>query len=92
MPDGLELVRTTPEFTEVTMPAGLRRAHQVAAGVWGRLRVMSGEVRFVFECEAGAVQTLVAGQSVDIPPGSAHRVEPGRNCRFVVEFHAPPVA
>ncbi|HLF40975.1 MAG TPA: DUF3565 domain-containing protein, partial [Acidimicrobiia bacterium] len=34
LPDGLELVRTAGPFDDVTLPAGLRRAHLVADGVW----------------------------------------------------------
>lgn len=89
MPDGLVLVRTTPTFTEETVPAGLRRAHRVAEGVWGRLRVEQGSVRFVFEDPPGTSRDVPAGGTVDIPPGVAHRVEPQPGCRFAVEFHAP---
>ncbi|MEZ5215007.1 MAG: DUF1971 domain-containing protein [Ilumatobacteraceae bacterium] len=48
LPGGLVLVRTTPEFTEATVPA-LLRAHRVAEGVWGRLVVIEGAVDFGFE-------------------------------------------
>lgn len=104
MPDGLRLARTTAEFTDATTPAGLRRAHRVAPGVWGRLRVLEGTIRFVFEPTSAnsdeltsleltshelASHELVAGQAIDIPPDTAHRVEPGPGCRFVVEFHEP---
>ncbi|MFN0030209.1 MAG: DUF1971 domain-containing protein [Acidimicrobiales bacterium] len=109
MPDGFRLVRTTPEFTDVTTPAGLRRAHRVAPGVWGRLRVLEGGLRFVFEHptasdHAGTNQPgtnqpgpdqpaggrdLVSGGTIDIPPDTAHRVEPGPGCRFVVAFYEP---
>jgi tellurite resistance-related uncharacterized protein len=88
MPPGLHHVRTTPEFTSASTPAGLRAAHRVAAGVWGRLRVREGVVRFVFETPPGSVHDVRAGESLDIPPQRAHRVEPGDGARFVVEFHA----
>ena len=90
MPAGLALVRQTPEFNDRTTPAGLRRAHRVAAGVWGRLRVLEGAVRFVFEDEPATSHDLGAGATIVIPPDVAHRVEPAAGCRFVVEFHAPP--
>lgn len=61
-----------------------------AAGVWGRLRVLEGEVRFVFEDEPATSHDLGAGATIVIPPDVAHRVEPAVGCRFVVEFHAPP--
>lgn len=89
MPAGLRLARTTPEFTDATTPAGLRRAHRVAPGLWGQLQVREGGVRFVFEDPPASIHDLVAGDAIDIPPGIAHRVEPGLGCRFVVEFHEP---
>ena len=87
MPSGLELVRTTPEFTETTVPAALLAAHRVGPEVWGRLHVRAGRVRFVFEADpAGAVE-LATGEHVDIPPGELHHVEPLGDARFVVEFY-----
>ncbi|MCU1346054.1 MAG: hypothetical protein JWL70_2320 [Acidimicrobiia bacterium] len=90
MPSGLILARTTPEFTEHTVPAGLLAAHRVAAGTWGRLRVVEGTVRFVFEDDPEAARELLAGDGVDIPPTVLHRVEPGPGSRFFVEFYVAP--
>lgn len=89
MPGGLTHVRTTSEFTEVTVPAGLFAAHRVAAGVWGRLRVLEGSVCFVFEDPPASSFDVTAGDTLDIPPAVAHRVAPAPGARFVVEFHAP---
>jgi tellurite resistance-related uncharacterized protein len=88
MPPGLVVVRTTPEFTEHTVPAGLLAAHRVAAGTWGRLVVRSGTVRFLFEDPPATTHEVAAGESIDIPPTIGHRVEPGVGSRFVVEFHS----
>lgn len=88
MPAGLRLVRSTPELTEATVPRGLLVAHRVAPGVWGRLQVRAGTVRFVFEAAPAAVHDVHAGGHIDIPPDVPHRVEPGPGSRFVVEFHA----
>lgn len=90
LPAGLELVRTTPEFTAETMPDGLRKAHRVAAGVWGRLRVLQGTVRFTFETDPPSTRTVSAGEVQVIPPEQPHFVEPDDEARFVVEFHRPP--
>ncbi len=87
MPEGLSLVRTTPEFTAVSTPGGLRSAHEVADGVWGRLRVRTGSVRFVFEDAPDDAVIVTAGGSVDIPPQRPHHVEPADDALFVVEFH-----
>ena len=88
LPPGLMLHRTTDVFTDTTVPAGLLRAHRVAPGVWGRLVVREGRLRFVWEvAESVDPLELLAGDSVVIPPDTPHRVEPGPGCRFVVEFH-----
>jgi tellurite resistance-related uncharacterized protein len=89
LPEGVELVRTTDELTAESMPAGLRRAHRVAAGVWGRLRVLEGSVRFTFETDPPASRTLPAGEAQVIPPERPHFVDPAPDARFVVEFHRP---
>ena len=88
LPPGLEWDRTTDEFTDTSVPAGLLRAHRVARGVWGRLQVLEGSLRFVWEdTTAGEPLDLVAGDSLVIPPATPHRVEPGPGRRFAVEFH-----
>lgn len=87
MPTGLHLVRTTPEFTDESVPAGLLGTHEVGQGSWGRLRVHAGALRFVFENDASDTHDLAASESIDIPPLTPHHVEPQPGCRFVVEFH-----
>lgn len=87
MPNGLTLARTTPQFTAASVPDGLRRAHEVADGVWGQLLVHTGSVRFVFEDEPDEPIDVVAGGHVDIPPRRRHHVEPADDAVFAVEFH-----
>ncbi len=89
LPTGLVLARTTEVFDAGTVPAGLRRAHRVADGVWGRLVVHAGTVNFVFEDAADEPVLVAAGASIVIPPGRAHHVEPDDSARFVVEFYRP---
>lgn len=86
LPEGLELVRTTPVFTTETVPAGLLKAHKVAPGVWGLLRVLDGTVTFVAE-GSGDRRTLEAGENQVIEPDTSHHVELGYVARFEVEFH-----
>lgn len=88
LPHGLELERATEVFDEASTPAGLRRAHRVAPGLWGVLRVHEGEMALVWEGD-GAVVELRAGDGVVIPPDTPHHVEPGPGARFAVEFHRP---
>ena len=89
LPGDLLVVRTTDTWTEDTMPAGLRRAHRVAAGTWGRLVIESGELRFRANTEPALDTLLRAGDSQPIPPGVEHDVEPQGSVRFLVEFLRP---
>ena len=86
LPEGLELIRTTDEFTPGSVPKGLLRSHHVAVGVWGLLRVVEGSVVFVLET-TGESRTVGAGESQVIEPSVSHHVEPGEGSRFLVEFH-----
>lgn len=97
LPDGLEHVRTTDVFDQLHHPAGLRRAHRVADGVWARLLVRSGSLTFVFEDEPDRPRPVAAGDAVVIPPGRLHHVDIDGPVTFVLEFHraaesAPPEA
>ena len=86
LPAGVEQVRTTPELTVDTVPAGLLKAHRVASGMWGRLRVLEGVVTFVLEA-GGETRRLGEGELQVIEPDVAHHVEPEPGSVFVVEFY-----
>lgn len=86
LPDGLDLVRTTPTFTADDVPPGLLRAHHLAEGVWGRLRVEAGALVYMEEA-SGERRTLGPGDVQVIEPEARHHVEPGEGARFHVEMH-----
>ncbi len=86
-PDGLRLVRTTPEYDEGTVPTGLLAAHRVASGVWGRLVVRTGALRFVFEEGPDEGRVVEAGETQTIPPDVSHHIVTIGPVRFAVEFH-----
>ena len=88
LPDGLVLARTTDEFDEHTVPTGLLRNHRIATGVWGRLVVRAGALRFGFGDDDEFV--VAAGASVVIPPDRVHHVAVAGPVRFAVEFHRAP--
>jgi len=86
LPAGVSVVRKTEVWDEETMPAGLRRAHRVAAGVWGRLHVEEGQVRFRARTSPAIDLVLGAGDTQSIPPEVDHEVEPQGQLRFFIEF------
>ena len=87
LPEGVELQRTTDEFDVDSVPAGLLRAHRLAAGVWGLLSVTQGELTFIWEDRPDAPVELGEGDALVIEPETAHHVEPGPDARFTVAFH-----
>jgi tellurite resistance-related uncharacterized protein len=89
LPDGLELARTTPVFSNETVPAALLAAHTVATGFWSRLVVRSGSVGFRFEDRSEEFLRLAVGESIVIPPERPHHVEFDEPAEFVVEFYCP---
>jgi tellurite methyltransferase len=88
LPEGLRWVRTGAAWDERTMPAGLRRAHCVGAGTWGRIVVHAGRLRFVAATTPAIDVELKAGSKQAIPPEILHEVEPLGAVRFSVEFFA----
>lgn len=76
----------TPEFTEATAPKGLQHNHRVKAGVWGRLTVLEGALRYCLEDGSGRHWVLRADDSVWIPPDVPHRVEFMGPTRFYLSF------
>lgn len=89
LPDDLEVVGTTATWDGRTMPAGLRRAHRVAAGTWARLRVEEGSLRFRAQTEPVIDVIVAPGASQAIPPEVDHEVEPRGSAQFSVEFLRP---
>ncbi len=87
LPPGLEHVRTTDVFDHENHPAGLRRAHRVAEGVWARLVVHTGGLDFVFDDEPDAPRHVEEGGSVVIPPGRLHHLDLLEPVTFALEFH-----
>jgi tellurite resistance-related uncharacterized protein len=90
LPAGLQHVRTTETFDHEHHPAGLRRAHRVADGVWARLVVHTGELNFSFEDESDSTIAVAGGETMVIPPGRLHHVDITVPVTFALEFHREP--
>lgn len=87
-PDGLAPYRRTPDFTEATIPPGLLKAHATKHGVWGKLHVIAGTLKFL-DLVSGEQRALSVGIHPLIFPEELHEVEPCGPVRFFVEFHKP---
>lgn len=86
LPADLHPVRRTDVWDEATVPPGLRRAHRVAAGVWGLLHVERGHVRLRARTEPPLDVVVEPGAPQPIPPEVEHEVEVPPGARFFVEF------
>lgn len=88
LPEGLRWVRSSVEWDEHTIPAGLLSSHKVASGLWGRIEVRDGRLRFTASTEPRLRVTMGPGDVQAIPPDVDHRVEPLGLVRFCVELMA----
>ena len=81
----LEHYRSSPEFTNTTVPAGLLKDHSTKTGTWGKLVVFSGTVRFI--ADDSPVVVLNETQPGVIVPNLRHRIEVAGDTRFRVDFY-----
>lgn len=86
LPRDVQPYKRTPEFDETTVPSALLRRHDTKAGVWGRIHVIEGRIRYrILEPETEE-HLLEPGLDGIIEPQIDHRVETIGPVRFFVEF------
>lgn len=81
--------KRTAEMSEATLPEGLRRRHATRAGVWAKIHVLAGRLRYCLE-DSGATAELAAGDVGVVVPEVPHHVEPLGAVRLAVEFYRAP--
>ena len=90
LPETVRAYRSTPEFTEQTIPRGLLADHATATGVWGRIHVHAGELHYQIEGAPELDRVIAAGEVGIVAPERRHRVRPLGAVRFSVEFMRVP--
>ena len=85
-PDGLAAYRRTREFDETTIPAGLKSEHATKRGVWARIQVVSGALRYRVGAPVRRSFHVESHSRAVIVPEVRHRVEPEGPVRFFIEF------
>src|SRR5262249_24227 len=90
LPQNVVPYQRTREFAESTIPAGLRRRHTTKAGVWGRICVLEGSLRYRILDPVREEHVLSAERPGIVEPQVPHEVEPLGNVRFFVEFLREP--
>ncbi len=85
-PEAAVRYKSTPIFTELTIPKALRREHSTKPGVWGRIRVLEGNL--LYEVLAPELQSfsLDSESKAFIVPEVPHRVEKIKRVIFKVDF------
>ncbi len=90
LPPGCKAYRSTPVFTENTIPPGLLRSHRTAPGTWALIHVLEG--RLLYRVLAPHSERTLDPSSAPglVEPGVSHEVVPLESVRFQVEFHKIP--
>ena len=87
LPLGCEAYRSTPVFTEATVPPGLLRSHRTTSGTWGLIHVLEGRLLYrVLDPPSERVLDPANAPGL-VEPGVPHEVVPLGPVRFQVEFH-----
>lgn len=85
LPEGLDLLRRSPEFDEATLPGGLQREHRTKAGTWALIHIVQGELKYRI-LEPATEVVLKPGRSVVVQPEQPHEVEVIGPVRMFIEF------
>lgn len=87
LPAGVSSFAQSPEFTEDSIPKNLKKEHRISAGVWGKIVVLEGRLRYrVLEPETGDEELSPQTPGI-VEPGVAHEVKALGKVRFYVEFY-----
>lgn len=89
LPPGLICYRSTPQFSEVSVPAALFDDHAIKDGVWGIIRIDSGSLRYhvTDERRVPTIFELEEGTDGIVEPTIRHRIELVGAIRFKVDFY-----
>jgi tellurite resistance-related uncharacterized protein len=86
LPSDAAPYQRTREFTESTVPDALRRRHTTKPGVWARIQVLEGSLRYRI-LEPGVEEHVLSPERFGVvEPEVPHEVEPLGPVRFFVEF------
>lgn len=86
LPDNVIAQRSTPVFTQDTIPAGLLKDHKTGPGTWGVLNIEKGTLEYTIGDDEVHVLTPETAKGI-IEPEVLHRVRPIEEVEFFVEFH-----
>ena len=92
LPDDFIPYKRTAVFHAESVPAGLTSSHATKPGVWAKIQVLAGQLRYVVAEPISAVFILDSDHVGIIAPEIVHYVQPEGAVRFYVEFYRKPEA
>ncbi len=87
IPENATPYKKTAVFTEETIPQSLRQQHNTKEGVWGKIWVVSGTLRYRILSPAQEEFILTPANAGVVEPEVPHQVEPLGRVEFYVEFY-----
>lgn len=90
LPEEVRPYKTTPVFTEETVPPGLLRQHTTKEGAWAKIVVLEGRLLYRIWAPEVSEILLTPDQCGVVEPQVPHEVSPDGPVRFFVEFHRVP--
>lgn len=86
LPDTVKHYKSTPEFNETSVPAGLLRRHTTADAVWGHIHILEGQLLYRILEPVEEVIILSPERFGVVEPQVPHEVEVIGPVRFCVDF------
>lgn len=87
LPNDVTPYKRTPEFDELSVPAGLLKEHRTKEAVWGKIVVLEGQLQYTINEPTTEVIILDEQTYGVVEPTIKHEVKPLGKVRFYVEFH-----
>jgi tellurite methyltransferase len=89
LPQEFQPYKRTPVFTETSIPAGLKKEHSTKSGVWAKIILTEGTLRY--RVDGLEIDTVLSPSEPGIVlPEILHSVSPIASVRFYVEFYKEP--
>ncbi len=86
LPDRFIARDRTPIFTEASLPPRLRQGHKASVGVWARVVVIAGRLRYRVD-SLSIDKALSSPEAENIPPEVVFSLEPLGEARFYLDVY-----
>lgn len=90
IPEGMKPYKRTAEFTQDSIPAGLKSQHNTKAGTWAKIVVLEGSLNYRIYGDPPEDNLLTKERPGIIEETVKHEVQPSGPVRFFVEFYRMP--